>query len=97
MQYNTLVGDMGSSLSGGQKQRIILARALYSQPSILFLDEATSNLDSNNEAAINLHIKDLSITRVIVAHRPETFKSADTILKLEDGKLNDITSLVKTP
>lgn len=96
MQYNTLVGDMGSSLSGGQKQRIILARALYSQPSILFLDEATSNLDSTNEAAINIHIKNLSITRVVIAHRPETFKSADIILKLEDGKLNDITSQVKT-
>jgi len=97
MQYNTLVGDMGSSLSGGQKQRIILARALYSRPSMLFLDEATSNLDTTNEAAINQHIKNLSITRVIIAHRPETFKSADFILKLEDGKLSDITSLVKNP
>lgn len=97
MQYNTLVGDMGSSLSGGQKQRIVLARALYSQPSILFLDEATSNLDSTNEALINTHIKDLSITRVIIAHRPETFKSADIVLKLEDGKLSDITSQVKNP
>lgn len=97
MQYNTLVGDMGSSLSGGQKQRIVLARALYSQPSILFLDEATSNLDSTNEALINTHIKNLSITRVIIAHRPETFKSADIVLKLEDGKLSDITSQVKNP
>ena len=77
MQYNTLVGDMGTNLSGGQYQRIILARALYRKPRILFLDEATSHLDTENEAAISHHIKQLSITRVIVAHRPETVASTD--------------------
>ncbi|MCE0557245.1 peptidase domain-containing ABC transporter [Motilimonas sp. E26] len=77
MQYNTLVGDMGSSLSGGQKQRIILARALYRKPRILFMDEATSHLDINNEEKVNTNIKGLNITRVIVAHRPETIASAD--------------------
>jgi len=83
MQYNTLVGDMGSSLSGGQQQRLILARALYREPRILFLDEATSHLDTTNEALISERIKQLSMTRILVAHRPETIKTADRIIALE--------------
>ncbi|WP_370529877.1 peptidase domain-containing ABC transporter [Salinispirillum sp. LH 10-3-1] len=82
MQYNTLVGDMGTSLSGGQKQRVLLARALYRQPTILFLDEATSHLDTENESLVNQHIKALNITRVIVAHRKETIASADRVIDL---------------
>lgn len=82
MQYNTLVGDMGTVLSGGQKQRILLARALYKQPRILFLDEATSHLDVAREKAINEAVKGLSLTRVIVAHRPETIASADRVIVL---------------
>jgi ATP-binding cassette subfamily B protein RaxB len=84
MQYNTLIGDMGSTLSNGQKQRIILARALYRQPKILFMDEATSHLDVANEMAINEQIRKLSITSVIVAHRPETIRSADGIIDLTE-------------
>nr|WP_301416919.1 peptidase domain-containing ABC transporter [Microbulbifer sp. MI-G] len=57
MQYNTLVGDMGTSLSGGQKQRIVMARALYRAPRILFMDEATSHLDMANESLVNQHIQ----------------------------------------
>ena len=76
MGYETLVGDMGSSLSGGQKQRIVLARALYREPRILFLDEATSHLDVANESLVNEHIKSLAITKVLIAHRPETIKTA---------------------
>ncbi|MFA3792849.1 peptidase domain-containing ABC transporter [Aliiglaciecola sp. SL4] len=97
MQYNTLVGDMGANLSGGQKQRIILARALYKSPRILFLDEATSHLDLHNEMAINNHIKQLSITRIIIAHRPQTIASADQVLSLESGQLRDVTSSIKQP
>lgn len=82
MNYNTLVGDMGTSLSGGQKQRVILARALYREPRILFMDEATSHLDVNNETLVNENIKQLDITRVIVAHRPETVKSAGRQINL---------------
>lgn len=82
MGYNTLVGDMGSSLSGGQKQRIILARALYRGPKILFLDEATSHLDVATEAIVNGNIARLNITRVMVAHRPETIRSADREIAL---------------
>ena len=82
MNYNTLVGDMGATLSGGQKQRIMLARALYRRPDILFLDEATSHLDIEGETIINDHIKQLNITRIMVAHRPETIASADRIINL---------------
>ncbi len=94
MQYNTLVGDMGTNLSGGQKQRIILARALYRDPKILFMDEATSNLDTNNEAQINEHIKHLSITRILIAHRPETIRSAQRIFALANGEFQEITDQV---
>lgn len=82
MQYNTLVGDMGSSLSGGQKQRLLLARALYRAPRILFMDEATSHLDTDNEAKVNQHIRALAMTRVLVAHRPETVASAGRQIQL---------------
>lgn len=95
MQYNTLVGDMGTHLSGGQKQRILLARALYKRPRILFMDEATSHLDTPNEQQINEHIKSLSITRVIIAHRPETIAMADRALLLVNGRLEVITNAVK--
>lgn len=82
MGYDSLIGDMGSSLSGGQKQRVILARALYKKPTILFMDEATSHLDTNLEADINDAVKRLSITRVIIAHRKETIESADREVNL---------------
>lgn len=82
MSYNTLIGDMGTSLSGGQKQRVLLARALYKQPKVLFLDEATSHLDVALEQAVNHAVKSLNMTRIIIAHRPETIQSADRILIL---------------
>jgi ATP-binding cassette subfamily B protein RaxB len=82
MQYNTPVGDMGSTLSGGQVQRIMLARAFYREPAILFLDEATSHLDIDMEKMINAHIATLNITRVLVAHRPETIRMADRVIEL---------------
>lgn len=95
MQYNTLVGDMGTNLSGGQKQRLLLARALYKQPRILFMDEATSHLDTANERHINQHIKDLSITRVIIAHRPDTIAMADKVYQLVSGRLALFNDAVK--
>lgn len=87
MGYHGLIGDMGSSLSGGQKQRLILARALYRQPKLLFLDEATSHLDVGNERLVNEAVKRLQLTRVIVAHRPETIASADRVLVMERGRI----------
>jgi ATP-binding cassette subfamily B protein RaxB len=86
MGYNTLVGDMGSSLSGGQKQRIHIARALYREPRILVMDEATSHLDVSTETKVSRHIATLGITRIIVAHRPQTIASADRVVGLERGR-----------
>lgn len=80
MNWQSLVGDMGSMLSGGQKQRLLLARALYKRPRIIFLDEATSHLDIQREASINEAITGMSITRVIIAHRKETIASAGRVL-----------------
>jgi ATP-binding cassette subfamily B protein RaxB len=87
MGYNTLIGDMGAALSGGQKQRILLARALYKQPRILFLDEATSALDVQKERAVNDAIRALNLTRIIIAHRPETIASAERAIVLQGGKV----------
>jgi ATP-binding cassette subfamily B protein RaxB len=90
MGYETLIGEMGSSLSGGQKQRILLARALYKQPKILFLDEATSHLDEANERRMNQALASLSITQVIVAHRQETIDQADRVIDLQQlAMMND--------
>ncbi|WP_290618240.1 MULTISPECIES: peptidase domain-containing ABC transporter [unclassified Arsukibacterium] len=82
MGYNSLIGDMGSALSGGQKQRILLARALYRQPRILFMDEATSHLDTKTESYVSNAIKNLNITRIVIAHRPETIASVDRVIEL---------------
>ena len=87
MTYNTLIGDMGSSLSGGQKQRVLLARALYRQPQILFLDEGTAHLDIDNERQINESLRYLSMTRISVAHRPEMSSGADRILRIGQMRL----------
>lgn len=95
MGYNALVGDMGSSLSGGQKQRLLLARALYRKPKILFMDEATSHLDVQLEHYVNLAIKQLNMTRIIIAHRPETIINAERIMQLHQGQLQDVTAPYK--
>lgn len=85
MSYMTHVGDMGSSFSGGQRQRIIIARALYKQPSVLVLDEATSHLDVDKERSVSLAINSLNITRLTIAHRPETIAMAGRIISLDDS------------
>jgi len=87
MAYNTLIGDIGSGLSGGQKQRILLARALYRNPRVLVLDEATSHLDVWNESAVNMAIQAIQLTRLIVAHRPETIAMAERVIVLSQGKI----------
>jgi ATP-binding cassette subfamily B protein RaxB len=87
MNYNTIVGGLGVTLSGGQRQRILLARALYRRPKILFLDEGTSHLDVERERQVNKALSQLSITRIIIAHRPETIRAADRIVALSEGRL----------
>lgn len=87
MQYETLVGDMGSTLSGGQKQRVLLARALYRQPKILVMDEGTAHLDTAHEKAVNAAIASMGVTRIIIAHRRETVEAAQHVLVMASGKL----------
>jgi ATP-binding cassette, subfamily B, bacterial CvaB/MchF/RaxB len=87
MQYMTLVGDMGSTLSGGQRQRVLLARALYRNPKILFLDEGTANLDEKNEEIIADLIAGLPITRIVVAHRPALIRRARKIYEVGGRKI----------
>jgi ATP-binding cassette subfamily B protein RaxB len=90
MAYDSLIGDMGSSLSGGQRQRILLARALYRRPRLLFMDEGTSHLDTEVEARVNAAIRGLGLTRIIVAHRPETIASASRRITIVNGCLHEV-------
>jgi len=87
--YNTRIGQEGLSLSGGEQQRILIARAIYKNPSFLFLDEGTSALDANNEKKImeNLQLVFRGKTVLIVAHRLSTVKNADQILVMDGGRI----------
>jgi ATP-binding cassette subfamily B protein RaxB len=87
MAYNTLVGFLGSTLSAGQQQRLLLARALHARPTVLLLDEATSHLDLDRERAVSAALRELRMTRIIVAHRPDTIAAADRVLRLDGGRL----------
>jgi len=89
--YNTNVGEMGVKLSGGQRQRIGIARALYKNASVLFLDEATNALDDSTETEImhSLYSLEENLTIIMVAHRTSTLKGCDTIIKLSDGRVTD--------
>jgi ATP-binding cassette, subfamily B, bacterial CvaB/MchF/RaxB len=87
MGYETLVGDMGSSLSGGQKQRILIARAIYRRPRTLIIDEGTSHVDQYVERCVNRAVAALGITRIVVAHRSETIRSADRVYALVRGSI----------
>lgn len=95
MGYQTLVGELGTSLSGGQKQRVLLARALYKRPMILALDEATSHLDLGNERKVNQALASLSVTRVMVAHRPDSLRAASRVVTLSGGVITE--DKVQTP
>jgi ATP-binding cassette subfamily B protein RaxB len=77
-------------LSGGQRQRLLLARALYRQPRVLLLDEATSHLDVVREQQVNDAVRALRLTRFIIAHRPQTIRSADRVLQLAGGIVSEL-------
>ncbi|HEY5808113.1 MAG TPA: peptidase domain-containing ABC transporter [Povalibacter sp.] len=94
MGYNTLIGDMGTTLSGGQKQRVLLARALYKQPRILALDEATSHLDVACERCVNESVRSLKLTRLVIAHRPETIHMAGRVISLQNRKVESHTRAI---
>ena len=87
--YDTLIGERGQKLSGGQRQRLSLARAILKDPAILVLDEATSAVDNETEAAIqrSLEIISKSRTTVVIAHRLSTIRNADCIFVLDNGEV----------
>jgi ABC-type Mn2+/Zn2+ transport system ATPase subunit len=83
-------GETFGDLSGGQRQRVLLARALYAQPRILFLDEGTANLDEATEEAIADLMEKMPITRIVVAHRPALIRRAQRVFVVKDRKISEV-------
>jgi ATP-binding cassette subfamily B protein len=92
LTHNTMLGNIGVNLSGGQKQRLFIARAVYKNPQIIFLDEATNSLDSNNERTIMNNLEQFFVgkTVLVIAHRLSTVKSAAQIIVLEKGEIAEV-------
>jgi ATP-binding cassette subfamily B protein len=87
--YDTVVGERGYRLSGGEKQRVAIARMLLKDPAVMILDEATSQLDSENEAAIQRALAEAMAgrTSIVIAHRLSTITAADQILVVDEGQV----------
>jgi ATP-binding cassette, subfamily B, bacterial CvaB/MchF/RaxB len=90
MRYETHVGESGATLSGGQRQRLLLARALYKDPGLLILDEATSHLDVKRELRVVAGLRESGLPILLVAHRPETIAFADRVVELANGRLSEV-------
>jgi ATP-binding cassette subfamily B protein RaxB len=82
MNYYSTLAEAAMDISGGQKQRVFIARAIYHEPKVLFLDEATSHLDADSERLVSQAIRAMKMTRVLVAHRKETIATADRVFAL---------------
>jgi len=87
MGMNTVVSEGGGNISGGQRQRLLIAQALCLRPSVLLLDEATSALDNRTQSIVSESLARLQVTRVVVAHRLSTIRSADRIYVLQRGRI----------
>jgi ATP-binding cassette subfamily B protein RaxB len=92
MAYDSMIGDMGTALSMGQQQRILIARALYHEPRIVFMDEGTAHIDATTEIRIMENIHDLGITCVFISHNKSLLKFADKIIHLASGNVRLLRS-----
>ncbi|MEL6353418.1 MAG: NHLP bacteriocin export ABC transporter permease/ATPase subunit [Cyanobacteria bacterium J06627_28] len=87
MEMHTVISEGGGNLSGGQRQRLMIARALALNPKILLFDEATSALDNRTQAIVSKSLDQLNVTRIVVAHRLSTIRSADRIYVIKSGRV----------
>jgi ATP-binding cassette subfamily C protein len=87
MGMHTFVSESGAAFSGGQRQRLLIARAVVARPRLLLFDEATSALDNRTQAAVSSALERLQATRIVIAHRLSTVRTADRILVLERGRV----------
>jgi ATP-binding cassette subfamily B protein RaxB len=94
MGYSSLISDMGSTLSGGQRQRVLLARALYRDPLVIFLDEGTAHLDGDSERRVMASLRALDRTRIVVAHREAAIAGADRIFLVAGGHVTEVAAPV---
>jgi ATP-binding cassette subfamily B protein RaxB len=85
MQYETLVGEMGSALSSGQRQRMLIARALYRKPRLLIMDEGTANVDEANEDKIFQWLRLTGASMLVISHKPSTIARAERVVHIQDG------------